>query len=49
MFQQLTASKGAYGASALGISSIAMKSGAYYTGFICAVAVLAGVRMTGGR
>ena len=42
-----TAERGVYGASALSICGIAMKSGAYYIGFICAAAVLVGVRMVG--
>lgn len=40
-----TADRGAFGASALGICTIAMKSGAYWVGFICAAAVIVGVRM----
>jgi hypothetical protein len=40
-----TADRGAYGASALGICGIAMKSGAYWIGFVCAAAVIIGVRM----
>lgn len=42
-----TADRGVYTASALGICGIAMKSGAFYIGFICAAAVLVGVRMAG--
>ena len=42
-----TADRGVYAASALGICGIAMKSGAFYIGFICAAAVLVGVRMAG--
>ena len=42
-----TADRGVFGASALGICGIAMKSGAYWVGFICAAAVLVGVRMAG--
>ena len=37
--------RGAYGTSALGICGIAMKSGAYWVGFVCAAAVIVGVRM----
>lgn len=44
-----TADRGVYTASALGICGIAMKSGAFYIGFICAAAVLVGVRMAGVR
>ena len=40
-----TADRGAFGASALGICGIAMKSGAYWIGFRCAAAVIVGVRM----
>jgi hypothetical protein len=40
-----TADRGAFGASALGICAIAMKSGAYWVGFVCAAAVIIGVRM----
>ena len=40
-----TADRGVYTANALGICGIAMKSGAFYIGFICAAAVLVGVRM----
>ena len=40
-----TADRGAFGASALGICGIAMKSGAYWVGFVCAAAVIVGVRM----
>lgn len=40
-----TIDRGAYGASALGICGIAMKSGAYWVGFVCAAAVIVGVRM----
>ena len=40
-----TADRGAFGASALGICGIAMKSGAYWVGFLCAAAVIVGVRM----
>nr|UKC63232.1 hypothetical protein [Haslea ostrearia] len=40
-----TADRGAFGASALGICGIAMKSGAYWIGFVCAAAVIVGVRM----
>ena len=40
-----TADRGAFGASALGICAIAMKSGAYWVGFVCAAAVIVGVRM----
>ena len=40
-----TTDRGAYGASALGICGIAMKSGAYWVGFVCAAAVIVGVRM----
>lgn len=39
--------RGAYTASALGICTVAMKSGAYWIGFICAAAVIVGVRMAG--
>lgn len=42
-----TADRGVYAASALGICGIAMKTGAFYVGFICAAAVLVGVRMAG--
>lgn len=40
-----TVDRGAFGASALGICGIAMKSGAYWVGFVCAAAVIVGVRM----
>lgn len=40
-----TIDRGAFGASALGICGIAMKSGAYWVGFVCAAAVIVGVRM----
>lgn len=40
-----TAERGAFGASALEICGIAMKSGAYWVGFVCAAAILVGVRM----
>ena len=40
-----TADRGAFGASALGICGIAMKSGAYWIGFVCAAAIIVGVRM----
>ena len=40
-----TADRGAFGASSLGICAIAMKSGAYWVGFVCAAAVIVGVRM----
>ena len=33
------------GASALGICGIAMKTGAYWVGFVCAAAVIIGARM----
>ena len=39
------ADRGAYGASALGICGIAMKTGAYWVGFVCAAAVIIGARM----
>ena len=42
-----TADRGMYTASALGIFGIAMKSGAFYVGFICAAAVLVAVHMAG--
>ena len=42
-----TSDRGVYAASALGIYSIAMKSGAYYIGFVCAAAVLVGVHIYG--
>lgn len=42
-----TAERGAYAASTLGICGIAIKSGAFYIGFVCAAAVLIGVRMAG--
>lgn len=42
-----TAGRGVYTASTLGICGIAMKTGAFYVGFICAAAVLVGVRMAG--
>lgn len=41
-----TADRGALGASALGICGSAMKSGAYWVGFVCAAAVIVGVRMS---
>ena len=40
-----TADRGAYGASALGICGIAMKTGAYWVGFVCAAAIIIGARM----
>lgn len=40
-----TAGRGGFGASALGICGIAMKSGAYWVGFVCAAAVIVRVRM----
>ena len=40
-----TVDRGAYGASALGICGIAMKTGAYWIGFVCAAAVIVGARM----
>lgn len=40
-----TAERGACGAGALGLCSIAMKSYAYWVGFVCAAVVLAGMRM----
>jgi len=40
-----TADRGAFGASALGICAIAMKSGAYWVGFVCDAAVIVGVRL----
>ena len=40
-----TAERGAFTASALGICGIAIKSGAYWIGFVCAAAVIVGVRM----
>jgi hypothetical protein len=40
-----SADRGTYGASALGICGIAMKTGAYWVGFVCAAAVIIGVRM----
>jgi len=39
--------RGIYTASALGISGIAMKTGAFYIGFVCAAAVLIGIHMAG--
>ena len=38
--------QGTYTASALGICAVAMRSGAYWVGFICAAAVIIGVRMS---
>ena len=43
-----TADRGTFGANALGICAIAMKSGAYWVGFVCATAVIVGVRMASG-
>lgn len=40
-----TMDRGTYGAGALSICGIAMKSGAYWVGFVCAAAVIVGVRM----
>ena len=40
-----TADRGAFGASALGICAVTIKSGAYWIGFICAAPVIVGVRM----
>jgi len=40
-----TTDRGAFGASALGICAIAMKSDAYWVGFVCAAAVIVGVSM----
>ena len=40
-----TADRGAFGASALGICGVAMKSGAYWVGFVCAAAIIVAVRM----
>ena len=44
-----TADRGVYAAGALSICGIAMKSCAWYIGFICAGAVLVEVRMAYGR
>ena len=40
-----SADRGAYGASAVDIYGIAMKTGAYWVGSVCAAAVIIGVRM----
>lgn len=40
-----TTERGAYVASALGICGIAMKTGAFWIGFVCAGAVIVGARM----
>ncbi len=40
-----TADRGVFGVSALSICGIAMKSGAYWIGFVCAAAVIVGVHM----
>ena len=40
-----TPDRGAFGAGALGICAIVMKSGAYWVGFVCAAAVIIGARM----
>ena len=37
--------RGAFGASVLGICGVAMSTGAYWIGFLCAGAVIIGVRM----
>ena len=40
-----TADRGAFTASSLGICAVAMKSGAFWIGFVCAAAIIVGVRM----
>ena len=40
-----SADRGAYGANGLGICGIAMKTGSYWVGFVCAAAVIIGARM----
>ena len=39
--------RGTYGASSLGICAIAMKTGSFWVGFVCAAAVIIGMRMAG--
>ena len=42
-----TADRGVSAASALGICGIAMKTGAFYVGFVCAGAIIVGVYIAG--
>ena len=41
-----TSDRGTFGASVLGICSVAMSTGAYWVGFICAASFIIGVRMS---
>ena len=44
-----TADRGAYGASTLVTCGIAVTTGAYWIGFLCAAAVIVGVRMVSAQ